>query len=486
MAFAGALPIQFLSPYTNHRTDDYGGSAKNRMRFLLAVIESCRGALGPDCALSLKIAADELVSGGLGLRDVQDVVKVIDGVGSIDWYVVIAGNNMERFARVDHWPPTPAPQGLHAKLAAGIKAISTKPVAALGRIVSPILADRLIADGTCDMVAMVRATIADPDIGRKLIQGRVSDIRPCVGNNTSCIDRTLDGGPMRCIHNSTIGREGEWGLDLGKSPKPGIIVVVGGGPAGMEAARVAAERGHRVTLLERSGELGGAATDTARQPGREELIGIVRWLVGQLEKLEVDVRLSMPATLNEIRRARPDYLVLATGARDSEPVEATPTAGVPVVSAWAVINGQAAVGRNVLVIDHFGKQLGCAVAELVADNGGKAELVTRQFHPAVDYGLTNTISTYRRLFRKGVTLTAHHDIGAINRGVVTIFNYYSGAERTIEGLDTVVIVTVPVANDDLFAELRSSQITFEPIGDCVAPRDIESAILDGHRVARAL
>jgi len=482
-AFAASLSIQFMSPYTNKRTDQWGGSLENRLRFPMEMIRVSREALGRDRALALKIAGDELVEGGLHLPEMQEIVRHIDATGWIDFYIVASGNNMERFARVDHWPPTPAPQGLHAGLAAGIREMTQRPVAALARIVDPLLAERLIAEGACDMVAMVRANIADPDLARKAAAGRLADIRPCVGDSTACIDRILEGEPLRCIYNPIIGREREWG-QLGRAAAARAVVVVGGGPAGLEAARVAAERGHRVVLFEREAELGGMALVTARQPGREEMLGVPRWLAGQVARLGVDVRLRTEATAERVLAERPDAVIVATGARPTEPHPGDGT--LPVVSAWAVLSGRVEAGRNVLVLDHTGKQVGCAVAELVADRGDRAEVVSRQFHPAIDFGLTNTVALYRRLFRKGVELTAHHDLRAVRDGRAVLFNYYSQRERVVEGLDQVVVVTAPIPDDALLAPLRAAGLEVRAVGDCVAPRDIEYATFEGHRAAREL
>jgi 2,4-dienoyl-CoA reductase-like NADH-dependent reductase (Old Yellow Enzyme family)/thioredoxin reductase len=482
-AFAASLAIQFLSPYTNKRTDQWGGSLSNRLRFTREMMRVCREALGPDRALAMKIAGDELVDGGLHLPEMQEIVRALDADGMIDFYVIASGNNMEKFARVDHWPPTPAPQALHAPLAAGIKQATSRPVAALARIVNPAIAERLVADGVCDLVAMVRANIAEPDLVRKLATGRVRDIRPCVGDSTGCIDRIINGEPMRCIYNPTIGREQEWGT-LDQAAVPRRVVVIGGGPAGLEAARVAAQRGHRVVLFEAQAELGGAVRLTARQPGREEMLRIATWLGDQAQAAGVGIRLNTSATVDRVRAEQPDVVILATGARSHEPEVVESAASLPVVSASAVLGGQVEVGKNIVVIDHTGQQIGCAVAELAADGGGRAEVVSRQFHPAVDFGLTNTVSLYRRLFRKGVELTTHHDLRDIRGGVATLFNYYNGRERRVDGLDQVVVVTSPVPNDALLQPLRDAGFDVHAIGDCVAPRDIEYATYEGHRVAR--
>jgi len=482
-AFAASLAIQFLSPYTNKRTDQWGGPLSNRLRFTREMIRVCRDALGPDLALSMKIAGDELVEGGLHLPEMQEIVRALDAERMIDFYVIASGNNMEKFARVDHWPPTPAPQALHAPLAAGIKQVTSRPVAALARIVNPALAERLVADGVCDLVAMVRANIAEPDLVQKLATGRARDIRPCVGDSTGCIDRIIQGEAMRCIYNPVIGREREWGT-LDRAPISRRVLVIGGGPAGLEAARVAAQRGHHVTLLEARAELGGAVHLTARQPGREEMMQIASWLAEQAEAAGVHIRLNTPATVDRVRAERPDVVILATGARSHDPDPSGSSASLPIVAAEAVLGGQVATGKNVVVIDHTGQQVGCAVAELVADRGGHAEVVSRQFHPAVDFGLTNTVSLYRRLFRKGVELTAHHDLRDIRAGAVTLFNYYNQRERRLEGVDQVVMVTSPRPNDALLQPLRDAGFDVRAVGDCVAPRDIEYATYEGHRAAR--
>jgi 2,4-dienoyl-CoA reductase-like NADH-dependent reductase (Old Yellow Enzyme family)/thioredoxin reductase len=482
-AFAASLAIQFMSPYTNKRTDQWGGSLANRLRFTREMIRVCREALGPDLALSMKIAGDELVEGGLHLPEMQEIVRTIDSERMIDFYVIASGNNMEKFARVDHWPPTPAPQALHAPLAAGIKQVTSRPVAALARIVNPALAERLVVDGVCDLVAMVRASIAEPDLVQKLATGRARDIRPCVGDSTGCIDRIIQGEAMRCIYNPVIGREREWGT-LDRAAVSRRVLVIGGGPAGLEAARVAAQRGHHVVLLEAQAELGGAVRLTARQPGREEMLQIASWLAEQAAAAGVDIRVSTPATVDRVRAERPDVIILATGARSQEPDSARSPAPPSVVAAETILSGQLAPGKNVVVIDHTGQQVGCAVAELVADRGGRAEVVSRQFHPAVDFGLTNTVSLYRRLFRKGVELTAHHDLRDVREGTVTLFNYYNQRERRIEGVDQVVVVISPRPNDALLQPLREAGFDVHAVGDCVAPRDIEYATYEGHRVAR--
>jgi 2,4-dienoyl-CoA reductase-like NADH-dependent reductase (Old Yellow Enzyme family) len=483
--FAGTLAQQMLSPVTNSRTDRFGGSAENRLRFLVELVKQTRSALGDDRLLALKIAGDELYEAGLHLREMQDIVRRLDREVAVDYYVVASGTNMDHFARIDHWPPSPAPHGLRVGLASGIKEVTERPVAALARIVDPEMAEELIARGECDLIAIVRAMFADPDWVNKAAAGRLDDIRRCVGASSGCIDRIQLGEEARCIYNPATGREREWGV-LPRAAASRKVVVVGGGPGGLEAARVAAERGHQVTLLEAGDQLGGAALDLAKKPGRGELIGIPRWLAGQVVKLGVAVRLGHEATVDDIVALRPDVVVLATGAVDGELPSTQRSGGPTITSAWSVVRSQVSPGQRVVIIDHLGQDLGCAVAELVADAGGTAYVVSRHFHPAIDFGLTNTVSLYRRLFAKEVDLIPHHDLARIDGATVTLVNIYGKKSRAIESVDAVVFAVQPRANDGLLAPLRARGLDVVAIGDCVAPRDIENATVDGQRAARAI
>ena len=245
LAAFGFLVAAFLSPVANRRTDEYGGSLDNRQRFCREVVSAVRDAVGPEGIVGLRVPGDELVEGGLELEEMKAVARAIESDGKVDYLNVIAGTNMDRLLRAEHWPPTPARHGLFVHLAAGIRSAVGLPVFTVGRITDPVKAERILAGGEADMVGMTRAHVADPDLIAKLREGRLDDIRPCVGANM-CIRNGLEGRSIGCIHNPQTGRELTWG-DPVPAEQSLDVAVVGGGPAGLEAARVAALRGHRVT-----------------------------------------------------------------------------------------------------------------------------------------------------------------------------------------------------------------------------------------------
>jgi hypothetical protein len=223
----------------------------------------------------------------------------------------------------------------------------------------------------------------------------------------------------------------------------------------------------------------------ARKPHRQELGGIVRWLCGQVERLGADVRLGTTAHQEAILYERPDLVILATGATDGEPsIPGVSILPIPVVTARAAIHAGQVPGRNVLIVDHLGQDLGCAVAELVAEHGGQAKVVTRHAHPALDFGLTNTVWLYRRIFRHDIEFVPHHDLRGINSDGVLLVNVYSGRPLRLTGIDCIVIAVPPVANDGLLQPLLERDVRVVAIGDCIAPRDVENATLEGHRAGR--
>ena len=484
LAAFGFLVAAFLSPVANRRTDDYGGSLENRMRFCREVVSAVRDAVGPDGIVGLRIPGDELVEGGLDLEEMKAVARAIEHDGEVDYLNVIAGTNMDRLLRAEHWPPTPAPHGLYVHLAAGIRSAVTLPVFAVGRITDPAEAERILANGEADMVGMTRAHIADPDLIVKLREGRLDDIRPCVGANV-CIRNGLAGRSIGCIHNPQTGRELTWGEPTA-AEKSLEVAVVGGGPAGLEAARMTALRGHRVTLYEQSGHLGGQLRTWTRLASKRELRRIVEWQHRQLERLQVRIRLGQRVeSAKSLDEA--EVVVLAAGARPGPvSVEGAAEHGVSLCTAYEVLDSEPASVAPTLVWDRAGGGAAVSAAEHLAEAGCRVVLVTPSMAVADDVDVTNRVPLYRKLYEHAVTMLPSSDVTRVDAQGVVVTNVYTDRESTITGIERVVISAAAEACDELAGVLRKDGLRVIMAGDSVSPRGVDIAMAEGALAAREI
>lgn len=483
------LPDQFWTPSINTRTDQYGGSLENRMRFSLEVLEAVRGAVGRDFIVGARVSGDDFMPGGLNADELLEIITRLDQTHMLDYFTVTGGTVSTFRSRGYNIPSAYYGISTFVPMAARIKAAVQTPVIVTGRIISPAQAEEVLRSGAADMVGMTRALIADPELPRKAREGRTEDIRVCMGSSEGCIDRLYFGMPIGCIQNPVIGREKEWAT-VTPATQPKNIVVVGGGPAGMESARLAAERGHQVTLFEQSDALGGAIRVAARAPGWEAYANSIDWLGKQLAKLPVNVRLHSEATAELLVAMDADAIVMATGAAPRRP--RLPGANLPhVFTAADVFTGAAQIEGRCVILDDTGYTPGPKTADLLSQAGYAVEIVTRQYSLGEDIGTTLRAKLVERLLRQGVVITPL--LLPIEIGEHTVRLRHMLTDMPVEiKADTVILSSGGEARDGLYHALvaATQHLPLSPalylIGDAYAPRNLRYAMVDAARVGREL
>ncbi len=506
----GHLMDQFWSPATNRREDEWGGSLDNRLRFAMRVLDGVREAVGPDFILGIRMSCDEAWRRGYDRREGVAIARRFIATGKVDFLNVIKGHIDHDRALTDIIPVAGMAASPHLEFAGGIRAETRFPVFHANKIADIATARHAIATGQLDMVGMTRAHIADPHIARKIGEGREDEIRPCVGA-TYCLESVYAGTGALCVHNASTGRESE--LPQLTAPRSGPakrIVVVGAGPAGLEAARVGAERGHDVVVLEAAGRPGGQVRLAARTPNRADLIGIVDWRVARLARLGVDIRFDTLAEAGDVLALEPDVVLVCTGGVPNKDI--LDEGSEHAVSSWDVIAGGVRPAGDVLVFDDNGHQPGMQAAWLAADAGSRVEIVSPERTFAPELGAL-THAPYAEFFqRHGVTITINTRLASLtrrgNRLRATLFSEFTGTVVGERLVDQVVIEhgTLPV--DDLYFALREAsvnrgevdydaliarrpqEIRSNPqgrfrlfrLGDAVESRNIHAAVYDAVRL----
>lgn len=470
----GYLIAQFLSPLSNRRQDAYGGDLGGRSRFLLELITAVRREAGADFPVLCRLSVEEFLPGGITLEESLRLIPVIEDAGVAA--IRISGGNDDQ-PRPLMIPPLTLPRGDFWRLSAAVNRVAKVPTDVVGRIDTPELAERLLADGVADFVSVGRALIADPEWAGKAERGEPDRIRPCIYSNQGCIDRLLSPAHARigCVMNPAVGREA-----AGVEPalRPGRVVVVGGGPAGLQAAATSARRGHEVWLFEREG-LGGRMAVAARAPGMGELDRAIEYLVRELGPLGVHVRTGHAPTAEEVVALKPDVVIVATGARALVPPGLA--LGGSWVSAEDVLRGETVPVTRVVVLG--GRLSGLMAAELLADGGRTVTVVD----PAKRLGLAFGPVTMRwfarqRLEAKGVTLFAETPVLGVEPGRVRVA--ISGMPADF--LTDAVVVEMEYEEDDALARaLEARGVRTLRAGDCRAPRSFLEAFREGEEAGRA-
>ena len=488
----GYLMCQFLSPMTNQRRDRYGGSVANRCRLPIEAAEEVRRRCGHDFALGIRLSFDEFVGeAGITGELSEATVRELHASGLFDYFSVTGGN----YHTIREWVPSVsggrdghlAPHAARARSAIG----GEVPVMVASAIRTVERAAEIVSRGQADLVAMTRAHIADPEIVAKARAGRATEIRRCVGANQGCMRRAFANNGITCTVNPAAGRERTFGAS-GLQPAGHVrdVLVVGGGPAGMQLAETAARRGHRVVLMERGEQLGGQLLLAGRLPNRGTWSELAADLSGSLERLDVDVRLATEATSETVAGVAADAVFVATGASfDTTGYSiATPDRpGIPGSELEHVLDPIAAIadpercGRAVVIFDDNGDHLPLGLALLLAGTGRTVEIVTRHLFAGSQLTATGDLPfVLPRLSEAGVRVTAQAIVRRIGAESVTIAWLWGGIERSIVA-DTVILSMMRRSDDALAAALAERGIAATRIGDCLAPREVDDAIYDGMR-----
>lgn len=479
----GYLLQQSWSPWANKRKDKWG----KQFAYAEELINRVRAAVGKDFIVGIRISADDWYwgEGSMTNERMKEVARFLEDTDKIDYISCSEGMCMRHYAisiATTYLPPIP-----FVPLHAGIKeAVKRIPVIVTGKIKDPIIAEQILADGQADMVNICRAQIADPEWANKAREGRLEDIRPCISCNQGCADRILGNLlPITCMQNPTVGREWEIVTEVERALKRKKVLVVGGGPGGMEAARVATLRGHDVTLFEKSNELGGLVNALVKVPSREEFSDIVRWRVGQLKKLGTKVKLGVEVSEDLIRRENADSVVVATGAIPFVPPLPGASQG-RIITPADVLQGKSSVGERVLIIDATGLQEGATVAEYLADQGKKVHVVTTFNQVGVFMGFTHNPTVQERLVSRKIVLIPRTRVTRMSGSMVYGTNVHHEEEFAIGDFDTVVSCTGYRANNSLYRALKGKVKELYAVGDCVAPQRALHAIHHGYNTARLL
>ncbi len=476
----GYLPAQFWSPHTNLRTDEYGGSFENRMRFIVEVIERVWAAVGEDFTVGIRMSSDEMTMDGTKIKDAVQIVEYLVDKVRLDFIDVTAGDS-STFAGSTHIvPPSPMKQAYLSADSFKIRMAGAVPVFVGSRIVDPVQGEQIIGSGKADMVGMTRATIVDPHMPNKAQKGDFHLIDACIGCLQACIGHYHKGLPIGCVQNPQAGKEAQILPLLKRKQKKRSVLVIGAGPGGLEAAIAADTQGYDVTLVDQSETIGGLLKTMRKAPMRREMAeSMLDNYAKQLAESQVNVQLGKKMTKEEVKALTPDAVICALGSKPYLPkVEGMDDARVLTVD--ELFNKKdIEKGKNAVVMDFGGDWSGIESAIYLAEKGCTVTLITARLHVGEEVHQYLRNEYMKKLHELNITLTTHHDFGGIQNGKVIVRNVFTHTTAEMEHCDMIVLSVGRVPNTGLYEEIKYIAPYVSQIGDCLAPRTIEEATLEG-------
>ena len=466
----GYLVNQFLSPFSNKRTDEFGGDPDRRMRMAIEVLRTVRNKVGPDFLVLCRLSADEYVEGGLRLEDTKEIAKALERNGADGLHISAC---VGASGHLNH-PSYYSEEGVFVHLAQGIKSVVGIPVITVGRIRTPEMANRILEEEKADLVSMGRALIADPHLPIKALQGKREEIIPCISCNRCVLSIRKDF--LKCAVNPETGREAIFRLK--KTEQPKRVWIIGGGPAGIKAAEIAALRSHQVTLYEEKERLGGRFLLAAIPPKKEILKDFIDQLTRRLKKLPVKIVLGKPFSLSSLRRGKPDVVIVATGANPFFP----PIDGIQETKAVSVeeaLSGEVHLGKKILVVGGGG--IGAEVADHLSENGNEVTLIEMREGIALDLVAHLQYFLNKRLREKGVQILISTKAIRFEKDGLWVEDP-QGMKR-LGGFDSIVIALGSIPNDELFDSLKGKVPEVYVVGDASKPREVMEAVLEGEEIA---
>ncbi|NKB61797.1 MAG: NAD(P)-binding protein [Gammaproteobacteria bacterium] len=473
----GLLPAQFLNPRVNIRSDKYGGSLINRLRFLIDIIHAVRNEVGETLALGVRISLDEMEHHGLDTEETVKICTQLDSLAELDYLNITAGSMAGLGGSVHVVPPMMIEHGYTAPLAARIKKLINKPIFVAGRINQPQIAEQILSSGHADMCGMTRALISDPDMPYKVMNDQLEDIRACIGCNQACIGHYHLGTSISCIQFPTTGRE----LALSILPTLSTrkrVAVIGGGPAGLKASITAAQRGHDVTLLEANSRLGGQVNLAQLLPGRGEFGGLITNLEREAKNAGVSIHLNSKIDKQWLEDNTPDTVIAATGATPYQP-DIPGAEDAHVIDSWDLLRKKEKPGVNVLIADWRSDWIGLGVAEYLARNGSSVTLAVNGMHAGQEvqsYTRDQWIGTLHKL---GVKILPYMRLYGVDAQSVYLQHTLSNEPVICEDIHTLVLALGHQSNTGLEVILNDLQLEYYLAGDNLSPRSAEEAVYEG-------